>query len=488
MKTKQQDRNKVNRRDFLRLATLAGGGALLAACGAPTATEKPAEQPTAAAEQPTATTAEQPTPAGVIVNPEVTGDQVKISWWNQFSTPTCQEWFPKIVKDFEDKNPNIKVAFEITGGPPGGGNFTEVLLARIAAGNPPDACTVWDPPSGYGARGAFMAIDELMSGAKNAKKDGFVENVLKTCQFKGATYGLPASAGPGNEFINVKLFQDKNLSTKREDMPKTWDEYKALSAKFTKWEGDNLALAGGIPWAAGWLYPLWIQLNGGLWFDSQNLQYKLDSDQNAQWLDYWVKWLDEQYNGDIEKLNTQASWGDVYPNSAYQLGRIAIQESGSWACTDAQIPFEWEIFKFPVGPSGSKQLADFWPNWFAMPKGSPHPQEAFLFIEHMCTEGWVTWYVEAIMDIPAWKNFPRENVNKTLAKNIGPDRAKEINNFFLDYLNDAGEFWSSPIDAFASDTLGQTVDAVLHKTKTPQAALAEAQKVIQAKLEETMKA
>jgi ABC-type glycerol-3-phosphate transport system substrate-binding protein len=95
-------------------------------------------------------------------------EKVKISWCNQFSTPLCQELFPRIVGDFMTLNPNIEVEFEITGGPPGGGDYTEVLLARIAAGNPPDSITLWSPPSQFGAQGALMAIDSYIASAKVA--------------------------------------------------------------------------------------------------------------------------------------------------------------------------------------------------------------------------------------------------------------------------------------------------------------------------------
>lgn len=461
----------VSRREFLRMAGLAGGAALLGACRAEP-TEAPTQAPAAATQEPTKA-------------PEA--EEVTISWWNQFSTPTCQETFPKVIQEFEELYPNVTVEYEISGGPPGGGDYIEVLLARIAAGNPPNTATLWSPPSQFGARGSLTELDELMADAKWAKAEAFYEAPLGSCQWGGKTYGLPASAGAGCIFINKAKFEEKGLSTKREDFPTTWDDMKTLSEQFVVWEGEELKHVGFVPWTQAWLKPMWSQLNGGMLFDVQNVRYLVDSEQNIEWLEYWVKWLDDQYGGDIEEMNLYGTWGDVYPESAFQLEQCAIDISGSWAATDAGIPFEWEVMKFPVGPSGSKSVTGFWPNWWVVPKGAPNLPESFLLSEYFCTQGWVTWYKQ-VMDTPAWKDFPEGVLTEKLVDDVGAERGQEIHNFFAEYLEDGCAMWNSPIEDYASDALDSAIDEVLHKTKTAAEALKEAQGIVQAKLEEELKA
>lgn len=490
MSTKDEMK-KFSRRDFLRLSgTLAGSAALLAACGgeatkppeaAKSAEEKPAAEKPAEEKPAEATATPEPTKA-----PEVAAEAKMISWWNPYSTATTQEIIPPIVDQFQETT-GIKVDYEVAaGGAPGGGDYMEVLLTRIAGGNPPDNVTLWSTPSQYGARGSLLAIDDLMASAKVAKADAFYEGPLASCQWQGKTYGLPSSAGAGAIFINKAKFEEKGISTKREDFPKTWDELFALSAQFTTWEGEEITQAGLVPWNDGWLKPVWSGLNGGKLFDSQAGAYKIDSAENVAWLENWVKWLDEQYQGDIEKLNTFGNWGGAYPDTNFSLGLSAITKEGSWASTDGEIPFDWEVAKFPVGPNGSKSVTGFWPNWWAIPTGAAHPNEAFLFCEYFCTDGWVPWY-KAIMDTPAWKDFPAEVLTEKLVTSQGRERAQEIHNFFAAYLVDTVEMWNSPVEDFANTTLDAAVDEVLHKVKTPSEALAETQKTAQAKLEETLK-
>jgi multiple sugar transport system substrate-binding protein len=468
--TEKRKISTMSRRDFLRTASLTGGAAILVACAAPSAQAPAGEQ----------------TAGEATVNEPAASKPVTISWWNEFSTPTCQEIFPKVVKAFTDRNPNITVEFEITGGPPGGGNYTEVLLARIAAGNPPEVITLWTPPSEFGARGALASIDNYMSSAEFATPDAFFDAPLNSCKWAGKTYGLPASAGAGCLFINKPLFEEAGVSSNRADFPTKWDGLIDLSAKLVKAEGGDVTQAGFVPWLSAWLRPVWSELNGGKIFDAKENKYQIDTPENEAVLQYWLRYLDEQYGGDVEKFSIIANWDDVYPESAFNMGLSAMSISGSWACTDAGLPFDWEVVKFPYGPGGSKSVTGFWPNWFSMPKGVKNPEEGFLFTEWMTTEGWVIWYVEATMDTPAWKNVPEGKYTKKLGEMVGEDRAQDLHNFFAEYLVDAAEMWTSPIEGFASDTLNQSIDEVMHKTTSPKVALAQAQATIQSKLDETL--
>lgn len=464
----------INRRDFLRMSAAVTAGAFLTGC---------ASSATPAPDQPAAAATEQPTEAAAQA-----AEAVTISWWNQYQTDTVKEAVARIIPDFQTKYPNIKVEYEISGGPPGGGDLAEVLLSRIAGGNPPDTVTLFGPPSQYGALGSLEAIDDLMATATLAKPNAFYENVLKTCQWQGKTYGLPASAGALAIYINKNKFEEKGISTKREDFPKTWDEWKKLSAELVVWEGDELKQAGFVPpWLATWQYPMWSALNGSQLFDAENAKYTLNTEQNIEWLEFWLQWMEEQYRGDVDAVNLMGNWDGVYEDSAFVIHQLsAMTSEGSWGATDVEWPFEWEIVKYPYGPSASKSVTGFWPNWFAIPKGSAHKEAAFLFIEYFATEGWATWY-EFIADTPSWKGFPQGVITKKLIDLLGQERAQDFHNFFAEYLNDAAPMWNSPIDAFAADTLQTALGEVSHKSKTPQEALNEAQQLCQSKLEETLK-
>ena len=490
---------RIDRRAFLRLTMLTGGAAILAACGggaapaAPEPTAAPAAAPAAAA--PTAApAAAAPTAAPATAAPVApatiapSAGQTTITWFNPYTTKTTQEALPLVMAEFEKQNPDIKVDYQNPGGSGGGGSYTEALLSKIAGGNPPDVATLFSTPAEFAASGSLLALDDYMSAAKTAKPDAFYPAPLKSCQWQSKTYALPSSAGAGAIYMNTGLFKAKNIPTDRNQFPKTWDELQQLSKEFVVMENGEVKQAGIVPFVGStWLYPAWSAMNGGKIFDAASNKYMLDSDQNVQWLEYWVKWLDNQYGGDLEKLNTAGKWEGAYPDSAFGQGKSAMAPEGSWASTDAEFAFPWEVAKFPVGPSGSKSFTAFWPNWWAIPKGAQNPEAAFRFLEFISTSGWEIWY-GFIMDTPAWKQFPSTVVTSKLVNAVGKDRAADVNKFFADYLNDAVEMWTSPVESFANDTLSAAVGEVLSKKKSAKDALAEVQKLCQDKLNETLKA
>jgi ABC-type glycerol-3-phosphate transport system substrate-binding protein len=480
-------RGRIGRRAFLRLTLVSGSAALLAACGGAVPA---APEPTAGAAAPANESASAPTAAAPAAPATIapSAGQVTISWFNPYTTKTTQEALPLVMAEFEKQNPDIKVDYQNPGGSGGGGSYTEALLSKIAGGNAPDVATLFSTPAEFAASGSLLALDDYMSAAKTAKPDAFYPAPLKSCQWQSKTYALPSSAGAGAIYMNTGLFKAKNIPTDRNQFPKTWDELQQISKEFVVVENGEVKQAGIVPFVGStWLYPAWSAMNGGQIFDVANNKYVLDSEQNVQWLEYWVQWLDNQYGGDLEKLNTAGRWDGVSPETAFGQGKSAMSPEGSWSTTDGEIAFDWEVAKFPVGPSGSKSLTAFWPNWWAIPKGAQNPEAAFRFLEFISTTGWEIWY-GFIMDTPAWKQFPASVATTKLVNAAGKDRAADVNKFFADYLNDAVEMWTSPVESYANDTLSAAVGEVLSKKKSAKDALAEVQKLCQDKLNETLKA
>jgi multiple sugar transport system substrate-binding protein len=210
----------------------------------------------------------------------------------------------------------------------------------------------------------------------------------------------------------------------------------------------------------------------------------LDSENNVEWWSYWVEWLDEQYGGDIERLNQFGNFAEVGAGTLFQMGLISMGQTGSWGTTNAEAP-PWEVVKFPIGPSGTTSRTTFWPNWFSVPLGSPNPEPAFQFVEYFSTKGWEIWY-RKILDTPSWRGFDTSINNETLEERLGPEKANDVNQYFAEYLEDAAEIWTSPIEGFANDTVAAALDEVLHKNKSPRDALSEAQRLCQARLEDVL--
>ena len=109
-------KESISRRDFMRVAMMGAGGALLAACGAPAAVEEPGAGDEDLPDAPA---------------PE---DEAEIDTWD-FGGSEFEFVDSAMIPGFNEQFPNITVKH--TGIPEDG--YWEKLTAVIAAGNPPDA-------------------------------------------------------------------------------------------------------------------------------------------------------------------------------------------------------------------------------------------------------------------------------------------------------------------------------------------------------------
>jgi len=457
----------LSRRAFLKWAGMGAAATALAACAAPQAT------------------------GGGQTKPATGGEKVSLSFWTPGGSKIYCEGFGTIAKNFEKDNPNIHIEDAQCG--TGEQNFNEVLLARVAAGNPPDSTIIWTSPAAFGARNALVQLDELMAGSKYSQKDAWPAGVLASCIFKDKTYGLPVAAGTYAMFYNGDLLASKGI-TKREDFPKTWDDMRKLSKEFTKWNGDKLESIGILPWRDQYTLPIWSALNGSQLYDAANQKYQLDNDANVAMMDYGLKWLEEDYQGDIVKVTKSGNWAgytdDQGRPGAFNENKMAMLMEGFWYTGD-MYNFEvknnnWNVALLPVGPGGQKSVSGYWPNWLVVPKGSKHPEEAFKYLDYMAAEGIKVWFSN-VPDLPANKNVSKDLYPKAVADHRSKEFAEEVTNFFRSQMDIATPMWNSPVQDFATDQIGRALENIYAKKSTPKDALAEAQKACQAELDKLLK-
>lgn len=488
-KNNRNRRNMMNRREFLRLTGVSGSTLFLAACGAaPAAPAAQATQaPAAVATQAPAVVA---TEAPAAAAPST--DKTVVTFWTPGGSEGFCNNFAVIAADYEKRNPNIDIA-EVQCGT-GDQAFNEVLLARIAAGNPPDATIVWDSPIALGARGSLEALDELMATSQFAAKENWPTPVLASCIFGGKTYGLPVAAGTYAMWYNQEWFEKLGMKSERENFPKTWNDMRQMSKEFTKWDGDKLVSVGFIPWGDQYTLPVWSASNGGKIYDAAAQKYMIDSEQNVEMMQFAVDWLNDEYRGDYQKLTTAGNWGmyadDTLGAPGFQGGKVGMRLDGFWVVGDiyeAELSFErWNVASIPVGPSGDKPTSGYWPNWLVIPTGSQKRDEAFKWLDYLSGIGIEQWF-KVIPDMPTNKKVSTDLIPSRAAEKRGVPFALEVADFFRKQLDIATPMWDSPVQNFANDQLGRALEQIYNKQATPKDALAEAQKACQAELEKVLK-
>jgi multiple sugar transport system substrate-binding protein len=415
------------------------------------------------------------------------------------SAPYCKT-FDVIAANYHKMHPNITFAKTMCG--VGSQSFTQWLLARIAAGNPPDATMYWLSPTTLGVRGAAEPLDDLMRLSATSRVQDWPASALASCQVNNRTYGLPLTAGSYAMWYNADLFAKKGIPSSRDKFPKTWDELRKLSKEFTYWKGDKLVTAGFIPWdltADSFSVDIfvWSALNGGQVYDTVNQKYTIDSEANIAMMQYFLDWQEEEYKGDYGKIIGSGWAWSSYPDSknqppAFQAGNLAGFFQGSWVMGDLYayakpgFNMNWNVASNPIGPGGSKTTSGFWPNWLVIPKGSPNKREAFRFLDYMSVTGMKTYFA-VTPDLPSNKNFSRDVAPTSVVARRGKTFAVDATQFFFHQLDIATHMWTSPASDFADNQLRSACERIVNKVATPKDALGAAQKSCQAYLDKTLK-
>ncbi|MHB0878830.1 MAG: ABC transporter substrate-binding protein [Anaerolineae bacterium] len=518
---------RANRRQFLHLAGLTGGMTVLAACGA---TATPAATATTAAAAATATTA----PAAEAATP-TTGAEVEattnavaaaqateaaipleglpddpalhmteeellakmdedkaqaasegktvIEWLSAFGTILADRTQPHfwLMKEFMEQNPDIFVSYTPSSAYTGA--FNEVILMRIASGDPPDVIYHYSSPVAYAMRGACLQLDPYMEADAKLTPDSLVPAALATCQWEGKTWSIPSTASPAQTFYSAAKLQELGISTDEASLPKTYDQFRELSGKMTKWDGDNLLYAGFMPFNTGYsMYGQFASYGGGLW---DGKQYTIDRQENIAFMEYLVSWLDDEYKGDIDRVMAAGAWGGLYPSNAMPQGIQGIVLDGFWNFAHCPPEFKYAYAEVPAITEDATHYNSSWPNMMFIPAQAKHPKEAFQFTSY-CTIDGAKWWWDQWADTPSWKDFPFDPPSKVHVARVGEAAATEIAKFGHRIMDDIVIQWNSPVDDFATDEINRMMDQVLHKAIDPATAAANAQKAAQAKLEEVL--
>ncbi len=463
-------RGRLSRRSFLQLAGLSGTSLLAACAGAP-------QQP--AAEAPTAGSA-------------AAAEKIAMSFWTPGGSDAFCKLFDTIAGNYTQLNPTIEIGPTQCG--TGDSDFNEMLLARIAGGNPPDMTIIWTSPVALGVRGALEPLDDLMAASTNSQLANWPAGVLASCQYGGKTYGLPVTSGSYGLFYNQDAFEERGIPTDRASFPKTWDELRKLSKEFTRYNGDTLEMAGFLPQFDPVTLTIWSALNGGQLYDSAAQQHTINSEANVAMMQYLVDWLDEEYKGDYTLLSANSGWGMSITDSglepAWQTGKLAMAINGSWAAGDLYqlepVFKAWDVAQLPVGPGGGAAVSGYYPNWLVIPKGAANREEAFKYLDYLSVEGVKLWFA-TVPDLPVNTMVGGDLAMQLVAEKRGEEFARDVTDFFRQQLAIATPMWTSPIQDFANDQISRAYDQIMSKTATPKDALAEAQQACDSQLAQVLR-
>lgn len=438
------------KRTALALVCVVALTGLLAAGCAPTTTSTPTPAAAPAATKAPATAA----PTAVPVAP------VTITFWHTYNevSPEGKMLVETLIPMFEEQHPGIKVqALSVPYE-----DFRRKLLTSIAGGVAPDLIRsdiIWVPE--LADMGALVALDELMPDFAEFKAVVF-PGPLSTNLWKGHYYGLPLDTNTKVWLYNAEMYQAAGI----EAPPSTMDELLAQGEAIKKANPQAYLFAADGTWA--WVMLPWIWSFGGEITDPQLTVATgyLNGPKTVAAFEFWLKLYKAGHIAPVVLGN------GIDPMTGFAQDVYANIDNGPWTYPmfEAQFPEkQLHAALFPKGEGGSIEVVGG--EDVNLLKQSKHPEEAAEFIRFLLSPEYQLEMAK-VGQIPVRTDL------------IGSDYFKNhpYYGIFLEQLKTARARPAHPAWSKMDEIITAAGQSILRGEQTPQQALDEAAKQIDALL------
>jgi hypothetical protein len=466
----EEKKTILNRREFLRGASLLTAGGVLAACAPSTPAPTAAPQEEGGEEQPAAEAPAAEAPAAEAPAPEGATIQYWVNWGGSYAGTV----WDKLKETDEFKELIGDNTLELKGSAGG-----EVTLTAVAAGSPPEAYS-GDEVLDYMARGVCNPIEDWVATSSFVKKERFLEGNWENGFWQGVQYGVPANECFLRFGLNYNAQMVEEAGLDPDSPPVTWDDCLTWHEALTQFDdagnllqigldpydamGGSLACVDGFFPATSWNWQ---------WFNEDTGEFDLDNEKMIEAFEvmgefYRIVGPDNMVA--MRQVEGQGDWGGSM-NAEVQ----AMIIEGYWSpgertiakpevtkhnrVTWAPVPEERRGTKFQG--TGGHYVITF--------QEAKHPEVMFQVAEFLSTKVACDIIFENVGWLPAVKDYI-ETVDPSVFTGL---------DFYFKSIDEATEWHAParcPITGFAQNQFGELREAVYREKMTATEAAAEFQK------------
>ena len=468
---KTMSANPLNRRAFLKGASLSTAGLLLAAC-APAAATQPAATAVPAAEATATAVPEKPAEPTKPPVPEVSSDA--ITYWTCWGGIYTNKAFGIIQESQEFKDQLKGQKFEIKGG-----LTMDAFLTAVAGGTPPDGCSNVNYTD-FVSRDVVVPIDALAATSSIVKKDLFLPSYWDLGFYAGKMFGVPANEcfSRYGLYYNTKLVEEAGLDPAKP--PETWDEVLVWHAKLTSKDAAGNVKSIGLDPIDAEAESIWDMdgwMPGTSWgfqvYDPNAKKFNVD---NAQFIDYLAttkKFMDQVGMDNLASLRSvqgNGTWGGSYENSVQAMIINGYWFAGECANAKPEVSQYNKATWLPVPASrkGTRVQSNAG-HIVLFLKGAKHLEGMFKVAEFLNTK----IACDAIFNSTGW--LP---ATKSYVESVDPKKYPGLD-FFLGSVDQVTEWvpaFKCPIVSYFGDNFTQLREKVYRDQMKPQEAATELQR------------
>ncbi|MCC3374823.1 ABC transporter substrate-binding protein [Cohnella sp. REN36] len=311
-------------------------------------------------------------------SPEASQAPVEVTLAGWGSSPEEQALLQQVLDEFQTKNPNIKVKYEVIAD-----QYMDVIKTRLIGNEAPDVfyLDAFEAP-GLIEKDVLEPLDGYVTD--DFDLGDFEQPAVDAFKAKdGKIYGFPKDTSTLALFYNKKMFADAGITAP----PTTWDELQAVSEKLTKKKGNKVEVygLGQAPELARQMFML--NAFGGKLADDQGMA-AFDTPEALQGLQLVV---DQHLKAGTagQPSDVGAGWG----GEMFGQQKAAMVLEGNWAIPYLQTNFKDLDFGTAEVPTvnGKKGTMAFTVA-YVMNKQSQHKEAAWKLLSYLTgKEGMKTW-------------------------------------------------------------------------------------------------
>jgi len=336
----------------------------------------------------------------------VAQDPVTLEFWLRDTRPSNVEAMNKIVANFEQANPDIKINVVLTPWD----TVEQKTMTAIAAGTLPDLAQLNQTGAAdYGAKGVLLNLEDRVA---NWPRKSEVANIsLSQAQYNGQYYGIPWFAGSNVMFYNKDLFVEAGIVDEAGEAkpPVTWDEFLEYAQKLTK-DTDNdgnidqwgFVVRGNVSLTIP-VREFMLAAGDGEWVDIKTNKVIVNSPKNLRGLQFYTD-LYRKYK--VVPPDTPSV--DYVAEEQYFLsGKVAIMFNGPWNLGNMyESKINWDVALEPKSERHAAHIGGCPVGIFTTTK---HPDEAWKFATYLVSdEAQRIWAIEYGCGLPVSKKAQEE--------------------------------------------------------------------------------
>ena len=226
----------------------------------------------------------------------------------------------------------------------------------------------------YGDYKSKSCLQEITPYVESSGLDTSVYGNVFEQSNEDGIYGLPYRQSVWLLYVNKELFADKGIEVPTEQL--TWTEYRELAKKLT--DDDTY---GGL-----------VGMNN--FVNMQQLGSSVMDEDTSVIRESLELWKSLENDGShvpfAEKLELGQNAGSLFTTAP--ATKVAMFQNGTWGVASynskyesGEMPFKYAVMPMPVPDGVEDYTAPSGMNFLSISKTSKHPEEAYDFIEFMCT-------------------------------------------------------------------------------------------------------